>query len=188
MRRVVLREDQLRPVAVWGYYDTERSAVLSKKRAVIEMCTSAHAEHADPKFTGWSLAEIEEHFDTILTEVDHQISLSLLAAAEAAIRVDFFRRVQERGKDAVSRRLRSLPLLDAGRGDRNLRVRLDDILSVWASEVPACKSALARFRGALNYRHWLAHGRFWKPKLGMRYSPHIVQKTIEDLLEALGLA
>lgn len=188
MNRASIRQEQLRPEAVWGFYSTQRSAVLLKKQSALQACRGALDAPSDPRFTGWTLPEIEEHFATVLDEVDHQISLSLLAAAEAVIRVDFFSRVYRKRKDAVSRQFRDLCLSETRHADSNLRVGFNDILSVWAFESPSCRSALARFRGALNYRHWLAHGRFWAPKLGMRYSPHIVQKIIEELLEALALA
>jgi hypothetical protein len=28
---------------------------------------------------------------------------------------------------------------------------------------------IGALRGALNFRHWIAHGRYWEPKLGRAY-------------------
>lgn len=40
------------------------------------------------------------------------------------------------------------------------------------------KALLGELAGAFRYRHWLAHGRYWQPKLGRKY----------DYLSVFGLA
>ena len=95
-----------------------------------------------------------------LTELDILTSLAILTAIEAKFRVDFHMRVMLRKRDSLSRLFRQV---DKGRGDRS---RLDeDILEGWKSEHPAHARAIADIKGALKYRHWLAHGRYWDPKL-----------------------
>jgi hypothetical protein len=41
------------------------------------------------------------------------------------------------------------------------------------------------FRGALSFRHWLAHGRYWTPKLGRRYAVRDVFEIAERLFAKL---
>jgi hypothetical protein len=53
--------------------------------------------------------------------------------------------------------------------------------------VPTTKRPIGDFKGALNLRHWLAHGRYWNPKLGRTYSPGDVYDISADLLQALDL-
>ena len=183
MRRVAIRPDQLRPESVWDTYETQRAAVLLRREAILETRPGVSEGLTDPRLAGTAPGEILKHFDLVLGEVDHQVCLSLIAAAEAAIRVDFFDRVYNRKKDPASRHLRQLP--SAKNGRRSRRVRLGDILAVWASERPTSKRPIARFRGALRYRDWLAHGRYWVPKLSMPYYPLIVWKIVTDLLDAL---
>jgi hypothetical protein len=55
-------------------------------------------------------------------------------------------------------------------------------------EKPETKSPAGDFKGALKLRNWLAHGRYWTPKLGRKsYSPGDVFDICEQLLMALSL-
>ncbi len=38
-----------------------------------------------------------------------------------------------------------------------------------------------QFRGALNFRHWLAHGRYWILNASRQYDPPIILDIIENL-------
>jgi hypothetical protein len=49
-------------------------------------------------------------------------------------------------------------------------VRLDeDILEGWKMHGTAPARLIGQVRGAFRFRHWLAHGRYWLPKLGQKY-------------------
>jgi hypothetical protein len=39
---------------------------------------------------------------------------------------------------------------------------------------------IGELRGAFKFRHWLAHGRYWKPKFGRRYDFNDIY-TIADI-------
>jgi hypothetical protein len=68
------------------------------------------------------------------------------------------------------------------------RVRLDEeILEIWLDQENSPRNLIEEFRAALNYRHWLAHGRYWIPKLGRQYHPVLVQKIAADLLSSLNI-
>lgn len=107
----------------------------------------------------------------------------LIAAAEASIRIDFGERVHGRRKDLVSRTFRQICKR------RGLYPRLeDDILDAWASNAPAAKSHVAAFKEALKFRNWLAHGRYWVPKIGRKYEPSGLVQTITGLFSRIGVA
>jgi hypothetical protein len=115
---------------------------------------------------GMTPEEVAAHFEGMRRELDAATSLLALAEAEAVLRVDYLSRVQRRGKDAVSRTYREL------HKEKGASVRLDeDILDTWVTQHGECKSAVSEFRAILNLRHWLAHGRYWLPKLGRAYAP-----------------
>lgn len=65
---------------------------------------------------------------------------------------------------------------------RGKKIRLDeDILG-------ALKEAgvtIGPFRGTLKLRDWLAHGRYWHPKLGRRYSPDNVLGIARELIDSI---
>jgi hypothetical protein len=111
--------------------------------------------------------------------------LGMLACTEATLRVDFIKRVSYKTKDGASRRFQ-----DAAK-ERANRIRLEeDILDVWREQrIAGIGRAVSGFKGALNLRHWLAHGRYWKPKLGRAagYDPVDVFDICRELLEAIGL-
>ena len=45
-------------------------------------------------------------------------------------------------------------------------------------------SIISEFRGALNLRDWLAHGRYWNPKLGRKHSPEDVLNISKMLVDS----
>jgi len=118
---------------------------------------------------GMTPDEVAAHFEDARRELDVAASLLVLAEAEAVLRVDYLSRVQRKGKDAVSRAYRDLHKA------KQARVGLDhDLLAIWVAHHAECKSAVSEFRAVLSLRHWLAHGRYWTPKLGRVYAPHDV--------------
>lgn len=101
---------------------------------------------------------------TLCAEIERDGCLALLAAVEAAFRVDYLERVYARRKDPLSRAFRQLHQMHGN------RLRLDeDILGLWLTHTAIAPTFIGLLRGVLNYRHWLAHGRYWIPKLGQRY-------------------
>mgnify|MGYP000464330602 CR=1 FL=1 len=118
---------------------------------------------------GMTPDEVAIHFQDARRELDAAASLLVLAEAEAVLRVDYLSRVQRKGKDTVSRAYREL------HKEKGTRVKLDrHLLTTWVTHHPSCSSAASDFRAALNLRHWLAHGRYWTPKLGRDYAPQDV--------------
>lgn len=118
----------------------------------------------DSKFVGYSVSEVEQERDQLLEELDKNSAFNVLAALEASFRIDFLQRCYDRRKDPLSRRFRDLEKV------RGSKVALEeDILDSWITHDPAVKSLLSKLKGAFRYRHWLAHGRYWEPKLGQKY-------------------
>ena len=109
--------------------------------------------------------------------------LDLLSATEATLRVDFWNRVHNKEKDELSRRFRDLA--------KNFEERIaleEQLLDAWVAVSPDTKSPAGDFKGALKLRNWLAHGRYWTPKLARQsYSPGDVFDICERLLRKTGL-
>ena len=64
-------------------------------------------------------------------------------------------------KDPISRACRALYARKAQ------AVKLDeDLLTLWLRHGRAAPGFIADVRGALQVRHWLAHGRYWSPRFG----------------------
>jgi hypothetical protein len=171
---------------VWEYYETMRAAIVQFAEAAKQSLIEG-SDLRDPMLFGMNLAELDAYFENLLDEADKQACLFLIASAEAAIRVDFLERVYEKRKDRVSRAFRDI-YKSRCEHDKT-RVRLDrDILETWASEITRAKTAVGTFKGALKFRHWLAHGRYWVPKLGRKYDPIGIVQIVMDLFGVIGLS
>jgi len=117
-----------------------------------------------PRFIGLSREELENELNERLNELDKNVSLSLLSAIEASLRIDYLNRVYQRKKEDLSRAFRSIHKTTGNKASLE-----EDILSSWKKYHPEYKSIFSDIMGALKYRHWLAHGRYWVPKLGRQY-------------------
>ncbi|WFO52531.1 hypothetical protein [Aeromonas veronii] len=116
------------------------------------------------RFFGYSKNEIFDELKERKETLDRMCSLELLAAIEARIRVDYLVRCQNKLKDALSRDLR----LVYSKKENKASLK-DDIISAWKIKHPNHKEILDNFGKSLDYRNWLAHGRYWLPKK----APHI---------------
>lgn len=116
------------------------------------------------RFWGYAPGEIRDELQERLDELDLSSSLAVLAAVEAFFRIDYLQRCYRRRKDPVSRAFRTIYK------DKKQEASLDqDIFETWATEPSVPRWIIGELRGAFRFRHWLAHGRYWTPKLGRRY-------------------
>lgn len=108
--------------------------------------------------------EVEREKEFRLEEIDASLALTLLASIEASFRVDYLQRCYRKKKDPLSRLFHDL------HDKKGIQVSLkDDLLDAWKKHGNVRPSLLGDIKAAFNYRHWLAHGRYWVPKLGRRY-------------------
>ncbi|MBO9483106.1 hypothetical protein [Salinisphaera sp. G21_0] len=118
----------------------------------------------EDRFIGYSKSELEKELKEKKAILDRTCSLELLAALEARFRIDYLIRCQNKHKDVLSRKFREIHQQKANRASLT-----DDILTAWRSLFPEHKTRLDDFQKAIDYRNWLAHGRYWLPKR----TPHI---------------
>lgn len=114
-------------------------------------------------FSTMSELEVYQVRDDRVKELDLTSSLTLLSFVEAKFRLDYLERVDRRFKDSLSKSL------------KEIHNRCGEKASLEADIFPSWKEASSNTRligdlkSSLKYRHWLAHGRYWLPKLGRRY-------------------
>jgi hypothetical protein len=103
---------------------------------------------------------------TRLEELDRSSVFSLLSALEAAFRIDYLQRCQAKKKkrENISYAFREIYKEKGKRASFK-----DDILSVWRANTNVKAALINDLTGALRYRDWLAHGRYWNAKLGRKY-------------------
>ncbi|MCY2925195.1 MAG: hypothetical protein NT031_07105 [Planctomycetota bacterium] len=171
--------------AVFEWFQFLADLLGREKARVLSAMTIPGSPLLSP-FVGLTRQEVEDVFQSHRDELDYVAMLDLMAAAEATVRLDYFDRVVSRSKapPLVSKRFSKI--------DRSLRrnERPDlegDILDTWQDLVSGTKVPVRDFKGALTLRHWLAHGRYWHPKIGRRQdSPNDIYDVSNNLLQAIG--
>lgn len=130
----------------------------------MEMFYSPSNPQFDTRFKFYSPEEIEKEKEGQLEDIDASLAFTLLASIEASFRVDYLQRCYRKKKDPLSRIFRNL------HNRKGNRVSLkDDLLDAWKEHSSVRPLLLGDIKDAFNYRHWLAHGRYWDPKFGRRY-------------------
>lgn len=115
-------------------------------------------------FTGYSSSELKDELKENIEILDRMCSLEMLAMLEARFRMDYIYRCVHKKKDKLSLVLRTIYQ------EKQKKASLpDEILFSWKAVYPEHKKEIDRFKNALNYRHWLAHGRYWEPRLAQEY-------------------
>ena len=171
---------------IWEWYELQRALIGEEKVRVLEAFARTDGIMV-ARYIGKTEEELEVYFSYHITELKYMTMLGMLASTKAALRIDFIVRVKNRNKDEVSRKFRRT---FKNRGINRIRLE-EDILDIWKEHAtnPGVNIAIADFKGALNLRNWLAHGRYWRPKIGRAdgYIPADVFDICRDLLMATGL-
>lgn len=178
-----LSGDELNLDEVWDWYDFQTELLGDESARTLEAFDSGMPV-SRPRYHGEARDELRAFFDGQREELGRITMLTLLSATEAALKVDFIVRVMRGKKDAISKRFAAVYK------SVKLNVRLDqDILEIWKTDPPqpSIPSAVGEFRGALNLRHWLAHGRYWKTQFGREYAPQDVFDICDGLLRAVAI-
>lgn len=167
---------------IWLWYEFQRAMTGEEKGRVLAALSTAVGP-TESRYFGKTREELETDFAFYVSELEAAAALLMLASTEAAMRNDFIERVGQKKKDPVSRHFRAIYKR------RKDKVRLEeDLLDTWVAKTADTdvRAAVSAFKGVLNYRNWLAHGRYWKPKLGRPagYLPGDVFDVCEQLLEA----
>ncbi len=171
-------------VSFSGQQQSPREVATFRANAV-----AALRGHYDPDSPGavdrWATYDPDEvrgELSACLLELDRQSTMALLAAVEATLRVDYLVRCHQRKRDRLSRAFRAIYRAKQQRAELD-----EDILTTWQVHDPSKRHALGDLKGAFGYRNWLAHGRYWTPKLGRRYDFETVYELSEAVLTELPL-
>jgi hypothetical protein len=132
--------------------------------------------YSTERFFDYTPSEREDELKTRVDETSLRSILILLASIEASFRVDYESRCRRRLKDDLSRAFRKI------HKEKDERVSLEqDILQAWRIHFLESKWLIGELRTAFRFRHWLAHGRYWQPKIGRNFD----YESIYDLAVAV---
>lgn len=174
--------------SVWSWLEFQKELIDDGLSSVLRMF-SATRGHVVPvtrpyesQFIDFTRQQVKEFFEEQRSQMELAAMLELLATTEAVLRIDFRNRVKKRRKDPLSRRYREIHRDRSSMNERP-RIRLsEDVLEALSEEEGVNVSA---FRGALKLRNWLAHGRWWPPKLGFIYTPELVFDISKTLIDSI---
>jgi len=125
----------------------------------VRLYFSRDAPSFDVRFADRRPNEVSNEMNERLAELEMATALSLFAAVEAAFRIDYLQRCYRKEKNAMSRAFREL------HKKKGVRVSLEDeIFEIWRKHTIGSTSIIGKLRSAFSFRHWLAHGRYWRPK------------------------
>lgn len=131
------------------------------------------------KFQKSDLTEINYYFNNSEQELEHLVCLDLISATEAFLTVDYHNRIRKRERTKIGKLFKEIDRRTLGD-----KVSLeDDIIEAWKATKK--KAPFSDFIGLLKYRHWLAHGRYWTPKLGREYSFDIAYQIVENVFKVV---
>lgn len=157
-KRVTFSNSNLELAEIWDYYYVSEEALKEYYKNI------ESGKLREKKFFGLTSEELWSDFKHKLTELETSVSFSVLSAIEALLRIDFLNRVYKKSRDQLSREFRKLYL------QKSYKASLEeDILELWKQHHPSLKRIISDYKGALNLRNWLAHGRYWTPKFGRKY-------------------
>jgi hypothetical protein len=125
---------------------------------------SPHSPRYEDRFRSYAANEVSDELADRLDEADLTSSLTVLASIEAAFRIDYLQRCYGREKDPLSRAFRGIY-----KTRRQHAPLEEEILEAWADNSSVTRSIISDLRSVFRFRRWLAHGRYWAPKLGRRY-------------------
>ncbi|MGB6828127.1 MAG: hypothetical protein WBE41_08805 [Terracidiphilus sp.] len=117
-------------------------------------------------------------------EASLRSSLAILTSIEATFKRDYRFRCEERLKDTLSRAFREI---HKGKPDYRSVSLERDIFDTWSRNVPDANRLIGDLRSAFRFRNWLAHGRYWIPRLGRNYDFEYLYRLADAVYSSLPL-
>lgn len=160
-----------------NWFNMCRKAIYDYKNNIISGIEKGVRFNLSQEVSGLTLNELDNYFEDMYKELENVTCLSLLAAVEAKLRTDYLFRSHNKKKDALSKKFRYIYKQKSNKASLE-----EDILNAWTEIYPELKRIIGDYKGALNYRNWLAHGRYWEPTLGRKYDVNIVYSISDNIV------
>jgi hypothetical protein len=143
---------------VFSWYELQLILLNEEDRRLPQLLSGATTPE---RYRDESLEELREQFSSARKHLLYAAMLHLLTTTEALLRLAFDDLSKRQTKPAIFRRFRKIER------ERGKKIRLEeDILNTWTEVYPETARSIREFKGVVPLRDWLAHGRWWNPKLG----------------------
>lgn len=117
------------------------------------------------RLTGMTPADVDQHYDDQRRELDRLAILNLVASAEASVTEDYFRRIELKLKDRLSRDYRAWYKKLSNKKKGQPPFDEAGILGKLKKSMVMDNNLIGQFRECLRVRHWVGHGRRWRKPL-----------------------
>ncbi|MFD1256158.1 hypothetical protein ACFQ3S_05075 [Mucilaginibacter terrae] len=183
MAKVSLSDNVKSLDEIINWYDDQLTALQSFRYSIINaiVLNESLFLKSREKFIDLSIDEINKYFNVSEIELEHLVCFDLISATEGIVRFDYFEKCYDKNKSLVGRYFRDIHKI------KGKKVSLEgDILNTWKNVTSDL--CFSDFIGLLNYRHWLAHGRYWNPKFGRRepYTVDVVYEIVKSVCSIVG--
>jgi hypothetical protein len=116
------------------------------------------------RLDAFSRVRLDARPEDYIEETGLRSSLAILTWIEAAFQLDYQYRCRKKLKDELSRTFR------ASFKPEQSYVSLEKVIfDAWSTHTSGANSLIGELRSAFRFRNWLAHGRYWTPRLGRNY-------------------
>jgi len=152
MAKIILSNDNLDLDEIEEYYEDSRKSIeyMFQANNIVQLNLQ--------QYFFLSQQELNEIKQERLQELEIGVILQILSSLEASFRKDYITRCKTKSRDEVSRVFREKYK------ELETKIGLEDLLDIWKEKTNGSTSCIGNFKGALHYRHWLAHGRYWSFK------------------------
>lgn len=138
-------------------------AEINKHHTDVENSVTLYFSDGNPRFSDifslYSPHELLEERNGCLLEHRLSASMTVLAAVEAAFRIDFELRCRSTNPDPISDRFGMM----RGRRKQHSISFTREILREWEQGYPKGAGSVSAMREVFRFRNWIAHGRYWVP-------------------------
>jgi len=183
MANFSLSGEELSIESIKNWYDDHDQAIKDFKNKVVEAIVNSKPTVDLFKFKAFTVDDVDKYFSDSKQELENLVCFNLISATEAKLRVDYTIRVKEKDKSGIGRIFRDF------HKRKGKRISLEEhIIEVWKKETG--EKIFGDFLGILNFRHWLAHGRYWNAKLGRKYTienTYGISKAVFDIINTHSL-
>ena len=115
-----------------------------------------------------------------LKELETNVIFMLLSSIEAWVRLDYEYRVQKRLKDNLSKALKK----EDQNIDKTYKISIEKLCDIYKKYTTS--SLFSELKSAYKLRHWIAHGRYWNPKLARKYDFYYMYQLASSTYNFLG--
>lgn len=130
------------------------------------------------RYTGGILSALKDDLAFSIAELDYNSAFNVMTAVEAALRIDYLTRAYEKKKGGLSRAFRAIYKIKGKKASLE-----EDILKTWHEHAALPKRIYDDLLKAFQYRHWIAHGRYWAPKFHRQYDYFSISGIAQELFE-----